>query len=73
MIDLQRAGTKATNDTISNTLRHKRVISCSARCAPLLKLSHVQPFLKFARDHVDDPEEDKETVRRDQNRNFGKN
>ncbi|KAJ4927198.1 hypothetical protein JOQ06_014933 [Pogonophryne albipinna] len=57
--DLQRAGTKVTKATISNTLRLK---SCSARRVPLLKPVHVQDRLKFAREHLDDPEEDWENV-----------
>ncbi|KAI3361862.1 hypothetical protein L3Q82_001982 [Scortum barcoo] len=60
--DLQRAGTKVTKATISNTLRHQGLKSCSARCVPLLKPVHVQARLKFAREHLDDPEEDWETV-----------
>ncbi len=37
MNDLQRAGTKVTNATISNTLRRQGLKSCSARRVPLLK------------------------------------
>ncbi len=58
MNDLQRAGTKVTKATISNTL----LKSCSARRVPLLKPVHVQARLKFAREHLDDPEEDWENV-----------
>uniref|UniRef100_A0A8C7IJR6 dual-specificity kinase n=1 Tax=Oncorhynchus kisutch TaxID=8019 RepID=A0A8C7IJR6_ONCKI len=61
--DLQRAGTKVTKPTISNTLRRQGLKSCSARCVPLLKPVHVQARLKFAREHLDDPEEDWEKVR----------
>uniref|UniRef100_A0A8C4X521 Transposase Tc1-like domain-containing protein n=1 Tax=Erpetoichthys calabaricus TaxID=27687 RepID=A0A8C4X521_ERPCA len=43
--DLQRARTKGLK-------------SCSARRVPLLKPVHVQARLKFAREHLDDPEED---------------
>uniref|UniRef100_A0AAZ3P535 Transposase n=1 Tax=Oncorhynchus tshawytscha TaxID=74940 RepID=A0AAZ3P535_ONCTS len=50
--DLQRAGTKVTKPTISNTLRRQG----------LLKPEHVQARLKFAREHLDDPEEDWENV-----------
>ncbi|KAI3376101.1 hypothetical protein L3Q82_016632, partial [Scortum barcoo] len=32
--------------------------SCSARRVPLLKPVHIQVHLKFAREHLDDPEED---------------
>ncbi|KAI3352038.1 hypothetical protein L3Q82_020855 [Scortum barcoo] len=60
--DLQRAGTKVTKATISNTLRRQGLKSCSARRVPLLKPVHVQACLKFAREHLDDPEEDWENV-----------
>ncbi len=46
--DLQRAGTKVTKATISNTLRRQGLKSCSARRVPLLKPVHVQARLKFA-------------------------
>ncbi|KAK3517653.1 hypothetical protein QTP70_014779 [Hemibagrus guttatus] len=60
--DLQRAGTKVTKATISNTLRRQGLKSCSARRVPLLKPVHVRASLKFAREHLDDPEEDWENV-----------
>ncbi|KAK3570525.1 hypothetical protein QTP86_022067 [Hemibagrus guttatus] len=60
--DLQRAGTKVTKATISNTLRRQGLKSCSARRVPLLKPVHVWARLKFAREHLDDPEEDWENV-----------
>ncbi|KAJ4920488.1 hypothetical protein JOQ06_017751 [Pogonophryne albipinna] len=60
--DLQRAGTKVTKATISNTLRRQGLKSCSARRVPLLKPVHVQARLKFAREHLDDPEEDWENI-----------
>ncbi len=60
--DLQRAGTKVTKATISNTLRRQGLKSCSARRVPLLKPVHVQARLKSAREHLDDPEEDWENV-----------
>ncbi|KAK3507898.1 hypothetical protein QTP70_002528 [Hemibagrus guttatus] len=60
--DLQRAGTKVTKATISNTLCHQGLKSCSARRVPLLKPVHVRARLKFAREHLDDPEEDWENV-----------
>ncbi|KAK3524868.1 hypothetical protein QTP86_010095 [Hemibagrus guttatus] len=60
--DLQRAGTKVTKATIGNTLRHQGLKSCSARHVPLLKPVHVRARLKFAREHLDDPEEDWENV-----------
>lgn len=59
MNDLQRAGTKVTKATISNALCRQGLESCSAT---LLKLVHVQAHLKFAREHLDDPEEDWENV-----------
>jgi len=58
MNDLQRAGTQVTKATISNTLPREGLKSCRARCVPLLKPVHVQARLKFAREHMDDPEED---------------
>ncbi|KAK6320657.1 hypothetical protein J4Q44_G00097640 [Coregonus suidteri] len=48
--------------TISNTLRRHGLKSCSARKIPLLKPAHVQARLKFANDHLDDPEEEWEKV-----------
>ncbi|KAK3542903.1 hypothetical protein QTP70_006523 [Hemibagrus guttatus] len=60
--DLQRAGTKVTKATISNTLHCQGLKSCSARRVPLLKPVHVRAHLKFAREHLDDPEEDWENV-----------
>ncbi|KAK3523887.1 hypothetical protein QTP70_015717 [Hemibagrus guttatus] len=60
--DLQRAGTKVTKATISNTLRRQGLKSCSARRVPLLKPVHVRARLKFAREHLDDPEEDWENA-----------
>ncbi|KAK3545219.1 hypothetical protein QTP70_002066 [Hemibagrus guttatus] len=60
--DLQRAGTKVTKATISNTLRRQGLKSCSARRVPLLKPVHARACLKFAREHLDDPEEDWENV-----------
>ncbi|KAK3534475.1 hypothetical protein QTP86_015163 [Hemibagrus guttatus] len=60
--DLQRAGTKVTKATISNTLRRQGLKSCSARRVPLVKPVHVRAHLKFAREHLDDPEEDWENV-----------
>ncbi|KAK3540849.1 hypothetical protein QTP86_002341, partial [Hemibagrus guttatus] len=60
--DLQRAGPKVTKATISNTLCHQGLKSCSARRVPLLKPVHVRARLKFAREHLDDPEEDWENV-----------
>ena len=56
--DLKRAGTTISKKTISNTLRRHGLKSCSARKVPLLKPAHVQAHLKFANDHLDDPEEE---------------
>ncbi|KAK3505846.1 hypothetical protein QTP70_003826, partial [Hemibagrus guttatus] len=60
--DLQRAGTKVTKATISNTLRRQGLKSCSARRVPLIKPVYVRAHLKSAREHLDDPEEDWENV-----------
>ncbi|KAK6307934.1 hypothetical protein J4Q44_G00212050 [Coregonus suidteri] len=60
--DLKRAGTTVSKKTISNTLRRHGLKSCSARKVPLLKPAHVQARLKFANDHLDDPEEEWENV-----------
>ena len=56
--DLKRPGTTVSKKTISNTL----LKSCSAPKVHLLKPAHVQAHLKFANDHLDDPEEEWETV-----------
>ncbi|CDQ77926.1 unnamed protein product [Oncorhynchus mykiss] len=56
--DLKRAGTTVSKKTISNTLHRHGLKSCSARKVPLLKPAHVQARLKFANDHLDDPEEE---------------
>ncbi|KAK6306446.1 hypothetical protein J4Q44_G00233710 [Coregonus suidteri] len=60
--DLKRAGTTVSKKTISNTLRRHGLKSCSARKVTLLKPAHVQARLKFANDHLDDPEEEWEKV-----------
>uniref|UniRef100_A0A8C7WCT5 Transposase n=1 Tax=Oncorhynchus mykiss TaxID=8022 RepID=A0A8C7WCT5_ONCMY len=60
--DLKRAGTTVSKKTISNTLRRHGLKSCRARKVPLLKPAHVQAHLKFANDHLDDPEEEWEKV-----------
>ncbi|KAK6311842.1 hypothetical protein J4Q44_G00175060 [Coregonus suidteri] len=60
--DLKRAGTTVSKKNISNTLHHHGLKSCSARKVPLLKPAHVQARLKFANDHLDDPEEEWENV-----------
>uniref|UniRef100_A0AAY5KCW6 Transposase Tc1-like domain-containing protein n=1 Tax=Esox lucius TaxID=8010 RepID=A0AAY5KCW6_ESOLU len=60
--DLKRAGTTVSKKTISNTPRRHGLKSCSARKVPLLKPAHFQAHLKFANDHLDDPEEEWEKV-----------
>ncbi len=54
--DLRRAGTTVSTVTISNTLHRGELKSCSASKVPLLKPARVQDRLKFAKDHLDDPE-----------------
>jgi 3-deoxy-D-arabino-heptulosonate 7-phosphate (DAHP) synthase len=56
--DPKTAGTTVSKKTISNTLCRHGLKSCSARKIPLLKPAHVQAHLKFAKDHLDDPEEE---------------
>ena len=53
--DLKAVGTTVMKRTISNTLHCEG--SCRARKVPLLKKAHVQAHLKFAKEHLDDPEE----------------
>ncbi len=60
--DLKRAGTTVSTVTISNTLHSHGLKSCSTRKVPLLKSAHVQARLKFAKVHLDDPEEAWEKV-----------
>uniref|UniRef100_A0A8C7WS48 Transposase Tc1-like domain-containing protein n=1 Tax=Oryzias sinensis TaxID=183150 RepID=A0A8C7WS48_9TELE len=60
--DLKRAGTTVSKAPISNTLKRHGLKSCIARKVPLLKSAHVKARLKFANDHLDDPEESWETV-----------
>ncbi len=55
--DLKAAGTIVTKKTIGNTLRCKGLKSCSAHNVPLLKKAHVQAHLKFAKEHLNDLEE----------------
>uniref|UniRef100_A0A8C6SCK5 Transposase n=1 Tax=Neogobius melanostomus TaxID=47308 RepID=A0A8C6SCK5_9GOBI len=60
--DLKRAGTTVSKVTVGNTLRCHGLKSCMARKVPLLKPAHVKARLKFAHDHLDDPEESWEKV-----------
>ena len=71
IVDLHKAGmgykkiskqldeklTTVTKRTISNTLYCEGLKSCCARKVPLLKKAHVQAHLRFAKEHMDDPEE----------------
>ena len=60
--DLKAVWTTVTKRTISNTLHREGLKSCCARKVPLLKKAHVQARLKFAKEHLDDPEEAWENV-----------
>ena len=62
--DLKAVGTTVTKRTISNTLHREGLKSCCALQAlqPLLKKAHAQACLKFAKEHLDDPEEAWEKV-----------
>ena len=60
--DLKRARTTVSKVTVGNTLRRHGLKSCMARKVPLLKPAHVKARLKFANDHLDDPEESWEKV-----------
>ena len=60
--DLKAVGTTVMKKTISNTLHCEGLKSCCARKVPLLKKAHVQACLKFAKEHLDDPEEAWEKV-----------
>ena len=60
--DLKAVGTTVTKRTISNTLHREGLKSCCAHKVPLLKKAHVQARLKFAKEHLDDPEEAWEKV-----------
>ena len=60
--DLKAVGTTVMKRTISNTLHREGLKSCCARKVPLLKKAHVQARLKFAKEHLDDPEEAWEKV-----------
>ena len=60
--DLKAVGTTVMKRTISNTLNCEGLKSCCMRKVPLLKKAHVQARLKFAKEHLDDPEEAWEKV-----------
>jgi len=60
--DLKRAGTTVSKVTVGNTLRRHGLKSCIAQKFSLLKPAHVKANLKFANDHLDDPEESWEKV-----------
>ncbi|KAL0175714.1 hypothetical protein M9458_028044, partial [Cirrhinus mrigala] len=60
--DVKRAGNTVSMVTISNTLHRHGLKSCSVRKVPLLKPARVQARLKFAKDHLDGPEEAWEKV-----------
>ena len=60
--DLKAVGTTVMKRTISNTLHREGLKSCCTRKVPLLKKAHVQACLKFAKEHLDDPEEAWEKV-----------
>ena len=60
--DLKAVGTTVMKRTISNTLHRKGLKSCCVCKVPLLKRAHVQARLKFAKEHLDDPEEAWEKV-----------
>ena len=60
--DLKAVETTVTKRTISNTLHREGLKSCCARKVPLLKKTYVQARLKFAKKHLDDPEEAWEKV-----------
>ena len=55
--DLKAVGITVTKRTISNTLHREGLKSCCVRKVPLLKKAHIQAGLKFAKEHLDDPEE----------------
>ena len=60
--DLKAVGTTVTKRTISNTLHREGLKSCCMRKVHLLKKARVQARLKFAKEHLDDPEEAWENV-----------
>ena len=60
--DLKAVGTTVMKRTISNILHREGLKACCACKVPLLKKAHVQARLKFAKEHLDDPEEAWEKV-----------
>ena len=60
--DLKAVGTTVTKRTISNTLHREGLKSCCTCKVSLLKKAHVQACLKFAKEHLNDPEEAWEKV-----------
>ena len=60
--DLKAVGTTVTKRTIHNTLHGEGFKSCCTRKVPLPMKAHVQARLKFAKEHLDDPEEAWEKV-----------
>ena len=68
--DLKAVGTTVTKRTISNTLHREGLKSCCTRKFPLWKKAHVQARLKFAKEHLDDPEEAWEKVMRSDDAKF---
>src|SRR4029434_11003372 len=60
--DLKAAGTTVTKKTIGNKLRRNGLKYCRTHKVPLLKEAHVQGRLKFANEHLNDSNEDWETV-----------
>lgn len=59
---MKRAGTTLTKGTMRVTLLFHGSFSCSAQKVPLCNPVHTQAHVKFARDHVDEPQEDWEKV-----------
>lgn len=60
--DLKTAGTTVSKATVGRTLWRNGLKSCIAQKVPLLKPAHVKACLKFARDHLNDPEGSWENV-----------